>query len=225
MNKSFNKKILIPALVLSMLFAAPAYASEKTNELPQKEAVSAESQSTAFTLGEIKDGAYENSFFNVRFPVLKGMKFDKDGKLTELGKKASDPAATEAVIAQINEHTPVILANATTSKSSVFTVIATFVGKNVTDHYDEKSIVESKLKQVVSDYDSVGGFTDLTTTIDTISFLGEEHPSLSVTGKVDGVEFKQRFLCLTKDGYVMLFALAGTNDSPFSMIDQATKLY
>ncbi|SFU42386.1 hypothetical protein [Butyrivibrio sp. INlla21] len=225
MIKLLNKKIIIPVLALSMLFSAPAYATEKTNELPQNEAKTVETQNAVFTLGEIKDGAYENSFFNVRFPVLKGMKFDRDGKLTELGKKVSDPAAVNAIIDQINGSTPVILANATTNKSSVFTVIATYVGKNITDKYDEKSIVESKAKQVIDDYNNVGGFSDLNATIDSIAFLGEKHPSLNVTGKVDGVNFRQRFLCLTKDGYVMLFAIAGTNDSPFGLIDQATRLY
>lgn len=220
-----KKKFIITFLTLSILISSPVYASEQVQPLVQPTEDATASIQPQFSLGEIKDGAYENSFFNVRFPVLKGMKFDRDGKLMELGKKVSDPAAVNAVIDQINGSTPVILANAATNKSSVFTVIATYVGKNITDKYDEKSIVESKAKQVINDYNNVGGFSDLNATIDSIAFLGEEHPSLNVTGKVDGVNFRQRFLCLTKDGYVMLFALAGTNDSPFGLIDQATRLY
>ncbi|MBR4670893.1 MAG: hypothetical protein IKO84_09860 [Butyrivibrio sp.] len=220
-----KKKILVSVLTLSMLTCLPVYATEQVSQPAPLAAEIHEPQAPAFNLGEIKDGAYENSFFNIRFPVLKGMKFDKIGKITELGKKISDEASVDAVIDQINAQNPVILANATTDKSSVFTVIATYVGKNITDKYDERTFVESKEKQVFDDYNNVGGFTDLSINIDSVSFLGEEHPSLNVTGKIDGVNFNQRFLCLTKDGYVMLFSIAGTSDRPFSLISQATRLY
>ena len=73
---------------------------------------------------------------------------------------------------------------------------------------NEQSIMESQKEPSISALEAQG-LTDVTADMETVKFLGEDHPSLVLKAKINGTVLYQRCICLIKDGYIITFTGSG----------------
>ena len=178
----------------------------------------------AFTLGETKDNAYENSYFNLRIPILKGMKFDSADEVARLNGQLADLASSDTAKQLITDGRTVIVAGASDNKSTLLNISINNVGSKIIKQYGEQSLLAGDTKTIASEYEKMG-YTSVSVSVDTITFLGEDHPSLLVTGNIMGRPFYERQVCVIKGDYIAVVTVSGQSENAFSIISQATKLF
>ncbi|SFU42362.1 hypothetical protein [Butyrivibrio sp. INlla21] len=245
-------KVIVSVLALSMVLSLPAFACEKShhhnknNNTEVSIDASAESSSNddaaadsgveaaadaaieeGFTLGEVNGQVYENPFFNVRLTAPEDFTFNHEGLMTLVDDYTSTPFAKDATKAFVqvildNDY-PVQLLNANNNKNASLDVYVGYVADNTDDYLNEKALIESKLDDIVNMYKNMG-LTDVTTSVATTNFLGEEHPCMDVTGTIEGVNYNHKYVCIPKDGYVLVIGFGGFEQKDFAPIANATKL-
>ncbi|MBR4670888.1 MAG: hypothetical protein IKO84_09835 [Butyrivibrio sp.] len=176
-----------------------------------------------FTSGEIKDNVYENTFFNVKFPVADDMVFADSVKLAELNNTVIDTLDNKGAKETVKNGNPMVVAYAENARATSFNVAITSAGKLATAVFNEKKVLEANRETVVKEFEGMG-LSDVTTSVEKTTFLGEEHDSLIVRGKIQGQNFSQKMIILIKDGYMAAFTISGLSEDSFSLFDGATKI-
>lgn len=213
-----KKRIIAAMLVVTTFWGTAISAFATGADTPLQEQAA-----TAFTLGEVKDNAYENTFFNVRFPILNNMAFDSSDQVDRLNGQLAQYASTDTGKQLIADGKTVIVASASNRESTLLNVSINNVGKKFISQYDEQSLLAGDTNAIASEFEKIG-YTAVNIVVDTVNFLGEDHPSLLITGKIKGNPFYERQVCLVKDDYIAVFTVSGRNDNAFSLINQATKI-
>ncbi len=180
-----------------------------------------------FSIGEVKGNVYENSFFNVKVEAPEDFKFNEEGIMTLVDNYSTSPVAkeiTKRVIEVIlSADYPVQLLNANNNFDSSMDIHVGYVADNTDDYLNEKALIESKLDSIVKMFE-YNGLTDVKTSVGTTTFLGEEHPCMDVTGTIEGVNYNHKYVCIPKDGYVLVIGFGGFEQKDFAPIANATKL-
>ncbi|SFU42258.1 hypothetical protein [Butyrivibrio sp. INlla21] len=176
-----------------------------------------------FTSGEVIDNVYENEFFNVKIPVSEGMVFADEVKVAELNGLVDNTITNEQLKEAMDKQGSLAVAYATDNNLSAFTVSIGSAGKIATALLSEKKIIEASKDSLISQYEGMG-LTDISTSIEKTTFIGEEHECLSMTGTAQGVTFHAKVICLLKDGYIGTFAVGGPSEEVCNILDGATKL-
>ena len=191
------------------------------------EAVIEEAIENNFSIGEIKGNVYENSFFNVKVEAPEDLKFNEEGIMTLVDNYSTSPVAkeiTKRVIEVIlSADYPVQLLNANNNFDSSMDIHVGYVADNTDDYLNEKALIESKLDSIVKMFEN-NGLSDVKTSVGTTTFLGEEHPCMDVTGTIEGVNYNHKYVCIPKDGYVLVIGFGGFEQKDFAPIANATKL-
>lgn len=191
------------------------------------EAVIEEAIEKNFSIGEVKGNVYENSFFNVKVEAPEDFKFNEEGLMTLVGNYSQTPfakKATEAFVQVILDNDyPVQLLNANNGKTASLDVYVGYVADNTDDYLNEKALIESKLNDIVDMFKNMG-LTDVKTSVGTTTFLGDEHPCMDVNGTMEGIAYNHRYVCIPKDGYVLVIGFGGIEQKDFAPIANATKL-
>ena len=87
--------------------------AEASSEATSEEA----GKSSEFTSGVIKDNVYENEFFNVKCPVLDGMKYGDEAKLEQVNGNVTDVLSNDKLKKSVENGTSVIVAYAEDSNT------------------------------------------------------------------------------------------------------------
>ncbi|SFU42342.1 hypothetical protein [Butyrivibrio sp. INlla21] len=205
---------------------ATASSSEATEEQISPYLKAMESINKGFTLGEVKGNVYENSYFNVKVTIPEDLQYNDTGFKTQVDYLTNAIIPESAAVAHVQVTTkngkPVQLLNADNGRDTLFDVHIGYVADNTDDIYNEKALIESQLGNIVDMFTNMQ-LTDVKTSVNTISFLGEEHPAMLVTGSLLGVPYTHQYVCIPKDGYVLIIGFGGFERTDFSPITEATK--
>ncbi len=191
--------------------------AEATTEVTEEvSAEAASSDSTEvdseeeFTAGVVDGQSYVSELFNLKFTVDDDMTFAGEDQLAELNSTVAETVFedNEQIQKAVDDGTVMIVAYAvddTMIKS--FNVAIQSVGA-LGAWMNEEAVLTASETSAAEVLESQG-FENVTTTIEDIKFMGEDHPSLLIEAEISGVKFYQRVCCLESDGYVGTFTLAG----------------
>ena len=222
------KRLIVSVLALSMLMGMPVVACEQSehHHKSTKEIVE-EAVENNFSIGEVKGNVYENPFFNVRIEAPEGYNFNSYGLMTIVNNYSTTDKAKEItkrlVEVALSQDYAVPLLNADNGSNSELEILVGYVADNTDDYLNESALIESKLDNIADSFKS-RGFSDVKTSLGTTTFLGEEHPCMDITGTIDGTTYNQKYVCIPKDGYVLVIGFGGSEQEDFAPITNATKL-
>ena len=170
--------------------------------------------------GYLDGNAYENGFFNVRFELDDSFTFSNADELKELNGIDLDFDNEPLLTNYISRGNLVVIAHASDKKGSdpannIFEVY--MQGVTETGMYgDEKDYLEDFKAELLA------AMPKAETEIDSITFLGEEHPSISVKMNVGNEVIYKRYVCLVKPQFVSLYSVMGRDaDAVDKMINDA----
>ena len=170
--------------------------------------------------GYLDGNAYENGFFNVRFELDDSFTFSNADELKELNGIDLDFDNEPLLTNYISRGNLVVIAHASDMKGSdpannIFEVYMQGVTENGM-YGDEKDYLEDFKAELLA------AMPKAETEIDSITFLGEEHPSISVKMNVGNEVIYKRYVCLVKPQFVSLYSVMGRDaDAVDKMINDA----
>lgn len=208
-------------------------ADEASSEASALEAVEAASEASSEEATEVTadeaagyvDGqAYINENFNLKFNIDSDMSFADEQGVADLNNAAGD-FTNDTIKKYVDEGKVMIVAYATDDTMlKSFNVALQSVGSLVTTLVDEETVLNASADSVV-DLLTQQGFEDVTTEIDKVQFMGEEHSSLLISSKIQGIDYYERVCCLVDNGYVMSLTTGGlTKDDVTHLFENAEKL-
>lgn len=208
-------------------------ADEASSEASALEAVEAASEASSEEATEVTadeaagyvDGqAYINENFNLKFNIDSDMSFADEQGVADLNNAAGD-FTNDTIKKYVDEGKVMIVAYATDDTMlKSFNVALQSVGSLVTTLVDEETVLNASADSVV-DLLTQQGFEDVTTEIDKVQFMGEEHSSLLISAKIQGIDYYERVCCLVDNGYVMSLTTGGlTKDDVRHLFENAEKL-
>lgn len=208
-------------------------ADEASSEASALEAVEAASEASSEEATEVTadeaagyvDGqAYINENFNLKFNIDSDMSFADEQGVADLNNAAGD-FTNDTIKKYVDEGKVMIVAYATDDTMlKSFNVALQSVGSLVTTLVDEETVLNASADSVV-DLLTQQGFEDVTTEIDKVQFMGEEHSSLLISAKIQGIDYYERVCCLVDNGYVMSLTTGGlTKDDVTHLFENAEKL-
>jgi len=232
-----KKKLLVTMIALALSASSVACGTQKVepaknnnveSEAPAEEASSSASseaaaesssaeESDASTSsdsisGVVNGTTYENKYFGVKFALGDNFKFANDEELQALNSTITDMDAfkdNKAAKKALDSGSIMVVTYAvdgTTGKT--LNVVLQSVGSLAGALANEQSIMESQKEPSISALEAQG-LTDVTADMETVKFLGEDHPSLVLKAKINGTVLYQRCICLIKDGYIITFTGSG----------------
>ncbi|WP_026654665.1 MULTISPECIES: hypothetical protein [unclassified Butyrivibrio] len=195
--------------------SAEAAPSDSSNE-NAAESTSSESSDASDSgeniSGVVNGTTYENKFFGVKFSLGDNYKFANAEELQTLNSTITDLDAfkdNKAAKKALDSGSIMVVTYAvdgTTGKT--LNVVLQSVGSLAGALANEQSIMESQKEPSISALEAQG-LTDVTAEMETVKFLGEDHPSLVLNAKINGTVLYQRCICLIKDGYIITFTGSG----------------
>lgn len=193
--------------------AASEASSEEATEVTADEAA-----------GYVDGQAYINENFNLKFNIDSDMSFADEQGVADLNNAAGD-FTNDTIKKYVDEGKVMIVAYATDDTMlKSFNVALQSVGSLVTTLVDEETVLNASADSVV-DLLTQQGFEDVTTEIDKVQFMGEEHSSLLISSKIQGIDYYERVCCLVDNGYVMSLTTGGlTKDDVTHLFENAEKL-
>ena len=208
-------------------------ADEASSEASALEAVEAASEASSEEATEVTadeaagyvDGqAYINENFDLKFNIDSDMSFADEQGVADLNNAAGD-FTNDTIKKYVDEGKVMIVAYATDDTMlKSFNVALQSVGSLVTTLVDEETVLNASADSVV-DLLTQQGFEDVTTEIDKVQFMGEEHSSLLISAKIQGIDYYERVCCLVDNGYVMSLTTGGlTKDDVTHLFENAEKL-
>ena len=208
-------------------------ADEASSEASALEAVEAASEASSEEATEVTadeaagyvDGqAYINENFNLKFNIDSDMSFADEQGVADLNNAAGD-FTNDTIKKYVDEGKVMIVAYATDDTMlKSFNVALQSVGSLVTTLVDEETVLNASADSVV-DLLTQQGFEDVTTEVDKVQFMGEEHSSLLISAKIQGIDYYERVCCLVDNGYVMSLTTGGlTKDDVTHLFENAEKL-
>ena len=238
-----KKKLLVTMLTLAIAASSVACGSQKIEPAKNNDAVEATSAEAAPSedssetaaedsssessdssdsgeniSGEISGNTYENKFFDVKIALDDNYHFATEEELKTLNSTITDMnifSDNKAAQKALDNGTVMIVTYAvdgTTGKT--LNVVLQSVGSLQGALANEQSLLEAGKKDTIAALEGQG-LTDVTATIETVTFLGEEHPSLLLSAKINGADLYQRCICLIKDGYIANFTASGLEKDSF----------
>lgn len=205
-------------------------ADEASSEVSVEEAASEASSEEATEVtadeaaGYVDGQAYINENFNLKFNIDSDMSFADEQGVADLNNAAGD-FTNDTIKKYVDEGKVMIVAYATDDTMlKSFNVALQSVGSLVTTLVDEETVLNASVDSVV-DLLKQQGFEDVTTEIDKVQFMGEEHSSLLISSKIQGIDYYERVCCLVDNGYVMSLTTCGlTKDDVTHLFENAEKL-
>ena len=208
-------------------------ADEASSEASALEAVEAASEASSEEATEVTadeaagyvDGqAYINENFKLKFNIDSDMSFADEQGVADLNNAAGD-FTNDTIKKYVDEGKVMIVAYATDDTMlKSFNVALQSVGSLVTTLVDEETVLNASADSVV-DLLTQQGFEDVTTEVDKVQFMGEEHSSLLISAKIQGIDYYERVCCLVDNGYVMSLTTGGlTKDDVTHLFENAEKL-
>ncbi len=201
--------------------ASALEAVEAASEASSEEAVEVTADEAA---GYVDGQAYINENFNLKFNIDSDMSFADEQGVADLNNAAGD-FTNDTIKKYVDEGKVMIVAYATDDTMlKSFNVALQSVGSLVTTLVDEETVLNASADSVV-DLLTQQGFEDVTTEIDKVQFMGEEHSSLLISAKIQGIDYYERVCCLVDNGYVMSLTTGGlTKDDVTHLFENAEKL-
>lgn len=201
--------------------ASALEAVEAASEASSEEAVEVTADEAA---GYVDGQAYINENFNLKFNIDSDMSFADEQGVADLNNAAGD-FTNDTIKKYVDEGKVMIVAYATDDTMlKSFNVALQSVGSLVTTLVDEETVLNASADSVV-DLLTQQGFEDVTTEIDKVQFMGEEHSSLLISSKIQGIDYYERVCCLVDNGYVMSLTTGGlTKDDVTHLFENAEKL-
>ncbi len=209
--------------------AAPAdetteEASEEASEAATADA-SAEEDSNESISGSISGNTYENKYFNVKYTLGDNYRFATEDEIKTLNSALGDLDAikdNKAAKKALDEGAVMTVAYAMDStKGKTLTVVIQSVNSIVGSLINEEAILTAGKADVEKGLEAQG-LSNVTSEVENVTFLGEEHPSLKITGTINGAVLNERMVCLVKGNYIILFAASGLDNDFDSELLSAT---
>ncbi|MBE5841853.1 MAG: hypothetical protein E7304_10670 [Butyrivibrio sp.] len=208
-------------------------ADEASSEASAEEAVEAASEASSEEATEVTadaaagyvDGqAYINENFNLKFNIDSDMTFADEQAVADLNNAAGD-FTNDTIKKYVDEGKVMIVAYATDDTMlKSFNVALQSVGSIVSTLVDEETVLNASSTSVVEILEQQG-FENVTTEIDKVNFMGEEHSSLLISAKIQGIDYYERVCCLVDNGYVMSLTTGGlTKEDVTHLFENAEKL-
>ena len=193
--------------------ALPSSGNSASDEDEEEQTSSESSDDDAlgeFTVGEIAENTYENSYFNVKISLPKNFKFDTS-------------IDTEAVKKSIEEGENEIVVRASSNDGGGFGIEIMKLSKVLADYCSEEDLLPSNTDDLTSEFEKMG-FSDITYNNENVDFVGGKHPSLNISGKANGLTFKEQLIYYKKGQYIAAFTVAGVGDDALNILKSATRL-
>ncbi|MBO4458362.1 MAG: hypothetical protein J5802_11640 [Butyrivibrio sp.] len=148
--------------------------------------------------GKIDGQTYENEYFNFKLTLGKSYEVSSEAELAE--DNDPDDDSVLSVFYAMNNNT--------------FTSIhMTLLKLNAnTDEDPNEHLVIMGLMPHAGESLEEEGFTDVKKELDTVTYLGDEHPSISISAKYKTMTYYQKTTCITEPGYVMIINSATLDD-------------
>ena len=232
-----KKKILVALLTLTLAISSIACSSQKiepakttnasseTSSEASPNENSGENSTSENTVtididknisGAINVTTYENKFFQVKIALGDAYRFATEEELQTINSKIAeisgleDEEATKKALEK-----GMSVAYAVDAKSNkALNIVLLSVGSVAGALTNEQSFIESQKNETISSLEAQG-LTDITSEIQKINFLGEDHLSILSTANMNGSNLYQRQICLIKDGYIIIFAASGLDKEKF----------
>ena len=201
--------------------SSEASVEEAASEASSEEATEVTADEAA---GHVDGQAYINENFNLKFNIDSDMSFADEQGVADLNNAAGD-FTNDTIKKYVDEGKVMIVAYATDDTMlKSFNVALQSVGSLVTTLVDEETVLNASADSVV-DLLTQQGFEDVTTEVDKVQFMGEEHSSLLISAKIQGIDYYERVCCLVDNGYVMSLTTGGlTKDDVTHLFENAEKL-
>ena len=193
--------------------ALPSSGNSASDEDEEEQTSSEPSDDDAlgeFTIGEIVENTYENSYFNVKISLPKNFKFDTSID-TEVVKKSIEEGENEIVV------------RASSNDGGGFGIEIMKLSKVLADYCSEEDLLPSNTDDLTSEFEKMG-FSDITYNNENVDFVGGKHPSLNISGKANGLTFKEQLIYYKKGQYIAAFTVAGIGDDVLNILKSATRL-
>lgn len=173
--------------------------------------------------GSISRNTYENKVYNIKFTLSDGYRFATEEEIKSLNTSIGDIDIfknNKAAKKALDDGASITAAYAIdNTKGRNVTVTLKKIGSANT----EEAILEAEKETVVKDFEGQG-LTGVTAEVEKVTFLGEEHPSLKISGTFNGAKLNRRILCLVKDNYISLYDASGLDDEYDAELLNATTL-
>jgi hypothetical protein len=152
------------------------------------------------------------------------MTFADEQAVADLNNAAGD-FTNDTIKKYVDEGKVMIVAYATDDTMlKSFNVALQSVGSIVSTLVDEETVLNASSTSVVEILEQQG-FENVTTEIDKVNFMGEEHSSLLISAKIQGIDYYERVCCLVDNGYVMSLTTGGlTKEDVTHLFENAEKL-
>ncbi len=167
--------------------------------------------------GEVDGNSYENAFFNIKFDLDDSYTFSTADELKEINGIDIDFNNDIEVRQAIDKGDMVVVAHASDKTdaapaNNIFDVMVQAVELEVGLFANEEAFLEECKSSVLP------SLPNATAEIDTITFLGEEHPSLYIKANVDGEDIYKRYVCRFKPQFVSLYSVMGRDADTFDEV-------
>ncbi|MCR4757332.1 MAG: hypothetical protein K5792_05985 [Butyrivibrio sp.] len=201
--------------------ASALEAVEAASEASSEEATEVTADAAA---GHVDGQAYINENFNLKFNIDSDMTFADEQGVADLNNAAGD-FTNDTIKKYVDEGKVMIVAYATDDTMlKSFNVALQSVGSIVSTLVDEETVLNASSTSVVEILEQQG-FENVTTEIDKVNFMGEEHSSLLISAKIQGIDYYERVCCLVDNGYVMSLTTGGlTKEDVTHLFENAEKL-
>lgn len=231
------KKLIVLLLAAAMLLSLAACAGKQTDkndtteapstEAPSTEAPSTEAPSTEAPTDEPSDEllGYANEDMGVRFDVPTDWFVADEATLAQLNGATKELFTDEDIAAQLESSgTAMIFYAQTEDGMQTLNITAENLSLLYTLSLDEEGYIEAALPTLESTL-AASGFEDIQIEKSTTTFLGSEHPCISVTVSIQGIPLYET-LVPVKSGSVVYSITAASfqTDNTPDMLARFTAL-
>ena len=211
------KRLLAMVLAVVLLLCLCACEEEPQNSEPIQTTAPTTVPATASgekdpQLGEFADGTYFNDFLGIRCTVSEEWTVYSDAQLAQLNGLVLDTMTDEDLVEQLKKSNVGHLFYATADGGhKSINVVLENVGVVNGVLLDEKAYAALSVEQLPAALQSMG-LTDVTAEETTVSFVGTDHAAVRVHGKLTGVNFYEKIICIKVGSYFGLVTVASYHE-------------
>lgn len=163
-------------------------------------------------LGDFADGTYVNDFLGIRCTVGEEWTVYSDAQLAQLNGLVLDTMTDADIVEQLKKSNVAHLFYATAdSGHRTVNVVLENVGVVNGVLLDEKAYMTLSVEQLPNALQSMG-LSDVTAEETTVSFAGTDHAAVRVHGKLSGVDFYEKIICIKAGAYFGLVTVASYHE-------------
>lgn len=178
----------------------------------------AKKMTSEFTVGEIGESSYKNTFFDVAFDAPDGWLVANKDQLAQISHLTSDNISDSAVKEALESGQTRTLFFAQESSGNNNLNLVSSKSANGTE-VGANEIVDNLVPQLKPMYESQG-YSDLTITKESVKFTGTDTPAIKIVGKYNGKDIYQTQVVIVNGSYQgILTATSFGNDGNQGLLD------